>query len=339
MKKLLLIISVFCSVVLNAQVTLTYQTHGLKPYYEHLTQGVENLSQGEAGENKIWDFSAIDCKILKKSEIFDVDELDSKRIVPYSNIIILDGENRFYFNCDEFGIEYHGLTTPKAVIHFYEPIVRMKYPFSYGDKISGQLEGEGIYYGQLHSSIEGDYYVEGDAYGTLVLPNNTIVTNVLRVKSINHIFETACQTTEIYNEKYLWYSQDYPLPIMAVTIDRVTTKDGTTTNTNGYYNEEAFQQSLEQTKLDDINFSVNVFPNPFTESVNISYNIEDKANVSVEIYSAIGVRVANLVNNKQQYGSQSIDFNAHDKSLAVGSYYVKFTIDDKVIMRKIIFIN
>jgi len=339
MKKILIIPFLILAFLGKAQIILTYQTHGLIPNYEHYTQYVENVSQGLAGSNQTWDFTNFKCDKIKKTDIVDASETSANNRNPFSNIALVDKDGCFYLNVDELGIEYYGLVTKDAVINFNEPIVKMKYPFTYGDYFEGTFTGEGLYYSEVFSNISGTYSVAGDAYGTLLLPNNVIVKNALRVKTINHTFETACQTTEFYNEKYLWYSADFRMPIMAVVIDKKIVNGDTTTTNTAYYTEAAFVSNSEIANSNVSKYSLNVFPNPFSETATITYSIEKESNVSIEIYNAIGVRVALLVNKKKQVGNHSINFDPHQTSLAVGSYFVRFKIDDKVVMKKIIFVN
>lgn len=338
MKKLFFILQLILglSILGNAQITLTYDNHALEPNITHKTQYVENVSQGFSGENQIWDFSTFACNNLKISEIFDASETKDASKFPNCNISVLDDGNYFYFNVDETVNEYIGLITPDAVITFEKPVIRMVYPFTYGDFVSGVFYGEGLYYGEIISNISGTYEVTADGYGTLLLPNNVSVENVLRVKSVNHLFETACNTTEFYNEKYLWYSEDNRLPIMVVVINKKNV-DGVETVTNyGYYNEDAFETNLEETNSEISEFSLNVYPNPFTEIINISYNVENEQKVTVEIYSPTGQVLAKLVDNELQKGSQLLNYNVNNKSFAVGNYYVRIQIGEKIIMKKII---
>jgi hypothetical protein len=327
------------SIGLNAQITLTYENHSLVPDYTHKTQYVENVSPGSSGENQIWDFTNFACNKLKTTEIYNASETKDNNKFPMANIAVLDDNNYFYFKIDEFSNEYYGLITSNAVITFEKPIIKMVYPFTYGDKVEGDFFGEGLYYGELISNVSGTYEVSSDAYGTLLLPNNVSVENVLRVKSVNHIFETACETTEIINEKYLWYSADSRLPIMVVIINTKITGNNTTVTNNGYYNENAFQTHLEQANSDLLEYSLNIYPNPFVDIVNISYNIEKEADVSVEIFNSLGQKIETLVKNEKQIGFKSINYNVNKKAFAVGNYFVKIIIDDKIITKKIIMID
>jgi len=63
------------------------------------------------------------------------------------------------------------------------------------------------------------------------------------------------------------------------------------------------------------------FPNPFNPSTIINYQLAINSFVSVKIHNIIGDEVATLVNEKQNAGSYSVDFNA--ASLPSGVYYYK----------------
>lgn len=78
---------------------------------------------------------------------------------------------------------------------------------------------------------------------------------------------------------------------------------------------------------------VQVFPNPFSENVNIEFTLEESANVSVDIIDAIGKNVANVCNESQSKGKHTFDFK--DK-LQAGIYFVKISVDSTVYVKKIV---
>lgn len=61
------------------------------------------------------------------------------------------------------------------------------------------------------------------------------------------------------------------------------------------------------------------YPNPFNSSTVIKYDLPTKANVTLDVYSVTGKRVAKLVNQTQNPGSYSVPFNAGN--LASGIYF------------------
>ena len=340
MKTLNLIILVFFAFsISNSQTVVTYKSHALQAGYEHTTQYVTNISPGQAGENQIWDFSDFKCENTKKSEIIEASQTLHNGSFPTSNISIIDEDNYFYFNLDELYLEYQGLISPNAVITFDNPIVKMSYPFIYRDKIEDEFSGTGIYYGQIQTDIYGTYSVEADAYGTLILPDDVTIHNVLRVKTINHIFETSCKTTEFNNVKYLWYSEDYRYPIMVITQNRKFVDDKETYTNFGYYNEKAFQTRLIETNNELANFSVQVYPNPFTEFATITYNLPETTKVNISVYNINGQQVQTIVDNQEQENVQTYIFNPSNNNLAVGTYFIRFKFDNEIIFKKIIMVD
>lgn len=341
MKKIIytILLIAITSQLTKSQISLTYENHALKAGENHTTQYVENVNHGDAGENQIWDFTDFKCDKTKTSEINSAFETENYSKFSESNIAVFDDENEFYFNVNEDVNEYLGLTTTTAVIHFNQPIIKMKYPFDYKDEISGEFSGEGLYYGEIISDIYGDYYVTADGYGTILLPNNVSIDNVLRIKTINHIFETACNTTEFINEKYLWYSENSRYPIMVVINNTKITNNDTIITNFGYYNENAYQTQLEVAHSNIIEYSVNVYPNPFVDNINISYSLKEEAKVNIEIFNSIGQKIETLVDNQLQNGNQIINYNVNKNSLAVGNYYIKILINENVITKKIIMVD
>ena len=340
MKTLNLIILIFFAFTIsNSQTVITYKNHALQAGYEHITQYVTNISPGQAGENQIWDFSDFKCDNTKTSDIVGANETLHNGSFPLSNISIIDEDNYFYFNINELYLEYQGLITPNAVISFDNPIMKMSYPFKFGDKIEDDFSGMGIYYGQIQTDIYGTYSVEADGFGTLILPNDVTIHNVLRVKTINNIFEISCKTTEFNNVKYLWYSEDYRYPIMVITENKKII-DGKETFTNfGYYNEKAFQTRLIETNNELANYSVNVYPNPFTEFTTITYNLPEITKVNISVYNINGQKVQTIVNNQEQEDVQSYIFNPSNNNLAIGTYFIRLQFDKEIIFKKIIMVD
>ncbi len=80
------------------------------------------------------------------------------------------------------------------------------------------------------------------------------------------------------------------------------------------------------------------YPNPFNPSTIISYQLSMFNNVSLKIYNALGSELATLVNEKQNPGSYSVEWNASD--FASGIYFYTLEINGvKVDTKKMILIR
>ncbi|MGD8778923.1 MAG: T9SS type A sorting domain-containing protein [Ignavibacteria bacterium] len=87
------------------------------------------------------------------------------------------------------------------------------------------------------------------------------------------------------------------------------------------------------------------YPNPFNPATIISYTIPDVSdanfasltNVSLKIYDVLGNEITTLVNEKQEAGSYSYNFDA--SGLASGTYIYKLTTDDFFETKKMVLIK
>ena len=74
------------------------------------------------------------------------------------------------------------------------------------------------------------------------------------------------------------------------------------------------------------------FPNPFNPSTKIVYSIPKSSDVSLKVYNVLGQEVATLVNQQQNAGNYTVNFDA--KSLASGIYIYRIQAGSFVSTRK-----
>jgi hypothetical protein len=327
----------------KAQITLRYDTHALMADTKHSTQQIEYINEGPSGANRIWDFSELECLNPEVSDLKKAHFTDNGSKFPETNICISDNENSFYFNVDEEGIRYYGLVTPNSIIQYNNPVTRMIYPFKFGDKYEGVFDGEGIYYGQIPSYIVGSYALEADAFGTLLLPDNVAIKSTLRVKTYNKLLETTmCNSTEITTTKYLWFAPDMRYPVLVILKQEIWPSNGEKQIVNSaYYNENAVSTKSKQNLLNiseysNTNVLYKVFPNPYSESLQISYNLKKKAEVTIEIIDASGVKVHDIIRGAKQKGEYLYTFNPKKFRSSLGTFFVRFYFDNKIYVEKII---
>ncbi len=80
-------------------------------------------------------------------------------------------------------------------------------------------------------------------------------------------------------------------------------------------------------------FSLNQnYPNPFNPSTQIKYTLPKAGNVQLSVYNALGQRITQLVNRKQNAGVYSVTFNADH--LASGTYYYRLQAGKNFVQTK-----
>ncbi|MFC2094368.1 TIGR03790 family protein [Bacteroidota bacterium] len=100
-----------------------------------------------------------------------------------------------------------------------------------------------------------------------------------------------------------------------------------------------FKASGDQNKNNiAIEYSLNQnYPNPFNPTTNISYSLENAGLITLKVYDILGKEVATLVNENQEVGNYSVEFNA--SQLPSGIYFYKITSANYTATRKLILLK
>lgn len=79
-------------------------------------------------------------------------------------------------------------------------------------------------------------------------------------------------------------------------------------------------------------FNMTVFPNPAKENVTVQYELVNQSDVSVEVVNAVGQKIKLFAESNQLPGKHIFEMN----DLAAGSYFVKLTASDQVILKRFV---
>ena len=109
---------------------------------------------------------------------------------------------------------------------------------------------------------------------------------------------------------------------------------GTYTN-NGYYLRQGYQQPIDKIKVEKADFANNdlsatVYPNPFEQSVSISFTEDMESEISVLVFNVAG----KLIFSKKYLPSKIIDLNLNQ--ISNGSYLLKVRSNNKLFNAKLI---
>lgn len=80
----------------------------------------------------------------------------------------------------------------------------------------------------------------------------------------------------------------------------------------------------------EIDFNINVFPNPFVDNANISYNLADDAKVKTEVFDINGKLVTVLFDGNQKAGNYSLNFSNKNYNSFSGIFIIKMTVNGEV---------
>ena len=305
---------VIMSVSLFAQTSLTYKNNALVPGDSFLSKEIQYIDPGGSGPNQIWDFSKI--QYTGKTPVVNVEAAPAQKLAGISEYNMKVSENgyEYYYNLTENGFEEKAYLNKesKLTLYYSDPLVKMKYPFSYGEQYSDHFTGNAWYNETKKLDLSGDFTMIADAFGTLILPE-MVIKNVLRVKATKQGVQiNMCGTTQASTVKYFWYAPGYRYPVFTISTleNRYYGRD--TVITRSAY--ENLQQphsgsaiagtigSEDQVENGDV--SVIIFPNPFKEKVTYNYFLRKQLPVSIDLYDMSGkykIRLAKTSSSRKAY--------------------------------------
>jgi hypothetical protein len=337
MKKIYLILTFAATTVLclNAQLKMKKVSHGIVAGDAHhflFTEPVNNV--GMAGKNRTWDFSNVkeNGKTLT-SHMFSAIETPKGSLIKNANSVIEEFGNFFYFKETENEIEHVGYISGNTIMIYDKPLLKLKFPLTYGDKFAGEYSGTQTS-GSVNAKFSGSYEIACDAAGKLILPNGVAVNNTIRVKqSRTYNCPTGCNYSEVI---YRWYGKDvhYPLFVVIQNLDA----NGNITSTLTAYHRVTGADIISdeaEAALAKSDIELKYFPNPWGKELSIKYTLAKDENVKVSIYNYNGALVKTIVPSTVQ-AKGSYNYTVSGESVKPGVYFLKIEHGDKVISKKLI---
>jgi len=141
---------------------------------------------------------------------------------------------------------------------------------------------------------------------------------------VYHIKNESVNYIEILNRVYEFKAQ------------RITKLDNVTTTPLLPKQNQSFSDPSQTVIPSKFILSQN-YPNPFNPSTSIQYAVPENQFVSLKVYDLLGKEVATLVNEEQQAGYYSIDFNS--SNLATGMYIYKIQAGNFIETKKMILLK
>jgi hypothetical protein len=346
MKKYTLLLSILlAAIITNAQVVINYNSHAPQSGDFNSFSEAGFCEPGNNGKNIVWDFSNVD--IMAKTTISlqePVSTEDANKFYIKPNLSVDENGNSFFHELNNSSYSITGFINDDFVISYAAPLTRMLYPFSYTDFIEGELKAEATGINNSKIDISGNYKVVADAFGVIILPGN-IRKNVLRITQYSSSVQvSACSEVNIESWKYVWYSSEDRYPIVTSVIQEKRFSSGKIEKTEEtWINNKVLNSnlgvendfSLSGNIIDDV--KMDIYPNPFKESAQISFVLTGDATVSLSVYGATGNVIGVLQDNvSAKAGVYSYTLNNKDYNLTPGLYFVQLQVNDKVYIEKLV---
>ena len=255
------------------------------------------------------------------------------------------GEKNTLFEITSSEKRFFGLQNNTTTLTLDEPIVDLMFPFSFGDAKSGIYSGA-TQSGNSTSYFDGTYVTTADAWGTLILPNGNVYKNVLRVKVDKEYTETYGKSTfKISSIRYQYFAEGARYPIIITIEQEYTPESGCNCKNSKYtamymekpavYKNDAEKVGKKKNAKPEISsFNYLASPNPFAESLNVAFNLENDANVAIDILDMKGNTVLSLFKNNLSAGQYSYDFET--SALFPGAYTLSIKVNGKVYANKML---
>jgi hypothetical protein len=122
----------------------------------------------------------------------------------------------------------------------------------------------------------------------------------------------------------------YQVSALDTQVKESVRSDFQTINGYGVNNKESADEEISEKEL-EYNL-VNAYPNPFNPVTTIIYKIKEKGLVSLTVYDILGREAANLVNENQEEGSYTVNFDA--SNLPSGVYIYTLQVNDFISSKK-----
>lgn len=332
MKKIVLAFSLSLAsfATLHAQPVMTSAALSPNPgdvFYGRLCD-TTGITPGASGPSAVWNFSGL------TTTGGDTLAYDSCAATPYcdsfpgSNIVSYNSGDFMYAVKSTSGITAIGVANSLFNMHIaggkdvaYFPLTYMSYHTD-----TAYLVIDGFSYQHHQDSMSYD------AYGTLTLPTGTY-TNVIRVHQTSIVTDSSFgfptwDVTTTQTETYNWFDSGFHNPLLTITLDSANG------NTVEYFVHGG--PLNKKTPIAAVN-ELKVYPNPATNALNLSFDLQDNAGASITLTDITGRMVATIPTEQIKAGQNNIVIPVSD--LPAGMYIARLNAAGGAITRKVMVTN
>lgn len=243
------------------------------------------VDAGTAGNDVVWDFRGLTEPQEIRRCISLVSPDDS------SHLCVHERHARTYYALQGdtlFSTGYENALTRMDYTRC-EPVLR--FPFCYGDTLSGEFAGAGEYCHRLPFALSGHSFAEADGIGTLLLPDAQL-KDVLRLHRCRTWTEIAGSTSNMQEDVWQWYAPQCPYPLLEAMrlTQRIENADSVILSSVCRFQsvtddeEESPLQEEEQEDTSALLSEVSFLPNPVLTTLQVSYRLAADAEVYLSVH-------------------------------------------------------
>lgn len=334
-RHLLLLVAIAFAGVVIGQPVLSYENHRLLPGMDNPMTLCEFKEPGQGGAEKVWDFSDIKPANEFVGQIvnsYSEDEFER------ANTKLREFKTSFYFDINESGIYQVGYSSNdgKTQVKYLQPFEKLKFPFTFEDSYITSFSGEYLYNSNKLGDIVGNGEVEADAWGELILPNNKVYQNTVRVKTVKNytISYSATNSSSVEILTYRWYNSSHRYPLLVFTEYRTISGNNERTNYQAAYNNNAVGSPsvISELALDE---NINIYPNPSTDRLFVDITAEIEQAVFFSIVDITGKMVVNEYKVQLTTGANTIDLSDELQSLYAGTYFLRIRKGEQIVNKEL----
>lgn len=343
-------------------------------------QQVEYKEPGQAGANKLWDFSKLRTINDEYTLTYDLPPSEGDSVYILGNkrygikdisgnelIIGTEHNTMYYYRLTNDSLLQQGHENPSVKLEYINPMVLVHFPLDYGQTTASDYKSEGLYSGTVNIRTQGTVTTTADAFGSMILPSGDTLSPVLRVKTIQTIFDIPNEDSYSIDpnnkgkalETCRWFSKGYRYPVFE-TIRNIDLSDSTEIFATAFFfppqdhlyldtdpdNQALLDELWNMDKKDSVDdktaktvvledvMNCKMYPNPVGSILNLEYELKVDAKVSFELYSLDGMPVKKIAPKSKAKG---IYYETLDcSSLYPKNYVLRITADGTSINQIII---
>jgi len=349
-----------------------------------LKQQVEYVDPGATGADRLWNFKKLKTVNDEYTLEYALPPLEGDSVYisgtgrykaedTEENELIVGTEHNtmYYFRMKGDSLLQTGHENPSVVLSYTSPPAILIFPLNYGEFVSSGYKSKGLYSGVVDIHTEGTVTTLADACGKILLPSGDTIGPVLRVKTVQTIFDSIDPESDAPEEPnhgkqleiHRWYVKGYRYPVFE-TLRNINLEDYSiifstafffppqdhlyldTDSANLALLDQLWEldrhntgdpdgEETETVNLSDI-LTCKIYPNPVHNILNLEYELKREAIVGFQLFSVLGFPVKIIGPNKRAPGIwyETLDLS----SLSDKNYILRITANNlfvnEVILKK-----